>query len=55
MLDGSEGNHEVLKATRREEPAISEIAANKMIVPGAPMIEATSRCDTEALVGVIES
>jgi RNA polymerase sigma-70 factor (ECF subfamily) len=55
MLDGSEGDHEVLMATRREKPAISDIIANKMIVPAAPMIEATGRSDLEALVGVIES
>ena len=55
MLDGSKGDRGVLMATRREEPAISEIIANKMIVPAAPMLEATSRCDLEALLGVIES
>jgi RNA polymerase sigma-70 factor, ECF subfamily len=55
MLDGSEGQLEVVKAARREEPAISEIIANNTIVPAAPMFEATSRCDPEALVGVIES
>src|SRR5262249_37855195 len=32
-----------------------ETIANKLIVPAAPMIEATSRCDLEALGGVIES
>ena len=55
MLDGLEGDFEVLRAARREEPAISEIIANKMIVPAVPVIEAASRCDLEALVGVIES
>jgi RNA polymerase sigma-70 factor (ECF subfamily) len=55
MLDESEGNHEVLKPARREEPAISEIVANKTIVPAAPMIEAMRPCDRQALVGVIES